>query len=344
MRDRTIDAAKGLGILLVVLGHSRLAPSGGELHRLIFSFHMPLFFVLAGVFLRAGDGLLPAARARAATLLWPYAAVSLAVGIVRLPRLVATPEWPEAGLQFVAGVLYGTGPTIPWPPLWFLPHLFLASLLALVLAKLARGPVREGLLAAVLLVAGTVIVRAGIAPARGLPWSADLLPVTVAWVLVGHALGPALRGAALPWPGLLLAAAGVAALHFGTDAVVDLNRRQIDSPLVTTLQTLLGIGVCLGFASLLAATRAGAALCYLGARTMPVLLLHWFLLAAVFAALADRGAGFGASAVASVAAACLLPLFLHAIWTGISARAMGGALRRPGSPRPGRGEAEKNLS
>jgi len=41
-----IDAAKGIGILLVVLGHSPGLPLFGVV--LIYSFHMPLFFFISG--------------------------------------------------------------------------------------------------------------------------------------------------------------------------------------------------------------------------------------------------------------------------------------------------------
>ena len=39
-----IDVAKGIGIILVVLGHSMFPK-----HILISGFHMPLFFILAGI-------------------------------------------------------------------------------------------------------------------------------------------------------------------------------------------------------------------------------------------------------------------------------------------------------
>lgn len=42
MRDQTLDIAKGIGILLVVVGHIY------TYNQLIYLFHMPLFFVLSG--------------------------------------------------------------------------------------------------------------------------------------------------------------------------------------------------------------------------------------------------------------------------------------------------------
>lgn len=342
MRNAGIDVAKGIGILLVVLGHSRLAPADGPLHRVIFSFHMPLFFVLSGVFLRAGDRLLSAARARAAALLAPYFAVSLAVALVRLPRLAAAPDWPEAAGRLAAGVLHGTGATIPWAPLWFLPHLFAAALAALAVAKLAGGPRRELAAAAFLLAAGAAALATGTAPIRGLPWSLDLLPVTVGFVLVGHVLGPLLRGG-LDTRWALAAAVGFAALHIGSGATMDLNLRQYGSPAVATIEALLGVVLVLGVASTLAGGPAGMVLAWLGARTMPVLLFHWFLLGAVFAALSNRGVGAAASALAGVAAACVLPAFGHAAAVWIVVRLKARQARAPAA-RTGPDAVEKNLS
>lgn len=47
-RDLTFDVMKGLGILLVLLGHTWGIPE--HLHQAIFSFHMPMFFIVAGYF------------------------------------------------------------------------------------------------------------------------------------------------------------------------------------------------------------------------------------------------------------------------------------------------------
>ncbi len=57
-----IDIAKGLGILLVILGHLLEAPSTEfefSLKLMIYSFHMPLFFILSGMTYKpiAGNGI-----------------------------------------------------------------------------------------------------------------------------------------------------------------------------------------------------------------------------------------------------------------------------------------------
>ena len=47
-RYEHIDIARGIAILLVILGHSCTTLDG--VNRVILSFHMPLFFLLSGIF------------------------------------------------------------------------------------------------------------------------------------------------------------------------------------------------------------------------------------------------------------------------------------------------------
>lgn len=45
-----IDLVKGIGILCVLFGH--LIPNDGIVKPAIYSFHMPLFFILTGILLK----------------------------------------------------------------------------------------------------------------------------------------------------------------------------------------------------------------------------------------------------------------------------------------------------
>src|SRR6478752_6260911 len=99
------------------------------------------------------------------------------------------------------GVLYGTGHTIRFVPLWFLPCLFLVSVSAAALLGVARTSMppdqferwRPRLLAGIAMLAligGSLVLASGIfaqppftdASARpiGLPWSLDLVPFVLA--------------------------------------------------------------------------------------------------------------------------------------------------------------------
>ncbi len=139
-RIAAIDNAKALGILFVVLGHI-VSPSY-YVSNLIFAFQVPLFFALSGYLLSSGKLKLGAGaftRHTAARLLLPYVLFGL---LLYVPWFLVFRHF-GAGvgvppLKPLAGILYGLG-TDGWlqqsPPLWFLPALFIATLLTYAITK-----------------------------------------------------------------------------------------------------------------------------------------------------------------------------------------------------------------
>ncbi len=95
MRRQEIDIIKGVAMLLVMLGHSFLqqpfcsldaAPWSRWLNDAVYSFHMPLFFVVSG-FLYNGGNKKPVAealRGKATRLLVPYLCVTIVVMSAKL--------------------------------------------------------------------------------------------------------------------------------------------------------------------------------------------------------------------------------------------------------------------
>ncbi|MEO8152085.1 MAG: acyltransferase family protein [Rhizobacter sp.] len=131
-----VDAAKGLGILLMFYGHvvQSLTEVGNENAwtelRFIYSFHMPLFFVLAGFFFRPAERYFQRAQQLAWRRLLPVAFFGLllvplwSVGLVRH----GVPWWH--GIEpYAEGYLRGM-PQLNWMT-WFLVCLFLCELMAL---------------------------------------------------------------------------------------------------------------------------------------------------------------------------------------------------------------------
>lgn len=51
-RIQYLDDAKAVGIILVILGHCLWLPSIPGLSRLIYSFHIPFFFIISGFFIK----------------------------------------------------------------------------------------------------------------------------------------------------------------------------------------------------------------------------------------------------------------------------------------------------
>ncbi|MES2354982.1 MAG: acyltransferase [Pseudomonadota bacterium] len=125
-----VDCAKGIGILLVVYGHlGRGALSAGLtanadamllIDSLIYSFHMPLFFFLAGFSFRKSSEKRDTWQfisGKVGSLLYPYLVWSILQGIVHV-LLSRWTNYPRTFQELVS---------IPWQPIgqfWFLLALF----------------------------------------------------------------------------------------------------------------------------------------------------------------------------------------------------------------------------
>lgn len=185
-----IDAAKGIGILLVVLGHSPGLPLFGVV--LIYSFHMPLFFFISGFVQTATRSATPpveVVRRNVRSLLVPY----LFFFAVSLTYWMATRRMGARASKFVGigvvdalrGLVTGLSSDLfVNPALWFLPCLFACASVNVLLRQ------RVGALA---VMAGAVAIVAIWTLAGGwqtrLPWSLD-----IAWMaLIFYSAGDALR-------------------------------------------------------------------------------------------------------------------------------------------------------
>ncbi len=281
-----IDIARGLGILLVVLGHNWIVFNPkGELFNVIYSFHMPLFFMLAGLFFRQGTSLGGLAWARLDTLIKPY----LVTLLLFAAALQATGNLQAA--DYLHRVLHGSGEglrhlygeegqTVYWSPLWFLPHLFALSITAWLAVTLARAAkltqVQRFIAVALLFLIGLLIINPD--NPTGLPLSLDLLPITLALFLVGYAA----RNLLLTFkPSLLVCTAALLVFclcHLFWDETIDLNRRLYGNPLLSTIQVGTGIYLLMALACLLG-TRPWIArvMAYVGEASLVILVFHSFI-------------------------------------------------------------------
>lgn len=140
-----IDAARGIGILLMFYGHVvQLSFPGNhaakEQTRLIYSFHMPVFFVMAGFFFRPARDL--------GLRVWQLAARRL-VPVVFF-ALALLPLWAFSelhGHQMLGhdarelAVEYLRGrPDLDWVT-WFLVCLFVCEIIGAVALRAIKGPI-----------------------------------------------------------------------------------------------------------------------------------------------------------------------------------------------------------
>lgn len=176
-----IDTAKAVAIILVGIGHYSCPKS---LMAFIYSFHMPLFFILAGVTLNTHkysfkEFLLK--KIKTLVLPWCIAVVvyaifqntCLAFGIsgVRIPWINII---PRIFLHYRVGAYD--------PVYWFIPCLFITQLLLYWILKLCKTKKRMIILTIICL-----LVSVGYYYGIGkiLIWEIDLIPLTAFYICVG---------------------------------------------------------------------------------------------------------------------------------------------------------------
>ena len=119
-----VDSAKGIGIILVIMGHLLYSSDIPWLNQIIYSFHMPLFFILSG-YVQKKEFKPGFIKNRAKRLLIPYIAFSimgiLYFGLRLIHQGLSIPE-------ILADFLYVNG-EVSNHPLWFLIVLFEISVI-----------------------------------------------------------------------------------------------------------------------------------------------------------------------------------------------------------------------
>ena len=131
-RIRWVDIAKGIGIILVTMGHTRISET--PVNWWLTSFHMPLFYFLAG--LCFDENRYPSYgqyfKRKCVALGYPYAMLSIVVA-----ALLSTLYF---GDQFtVSGVWHGALRGNPFGPMWFISSLFAVELIFGVIVRFVKS-------------------------------------------------------------------------------------------------------------------------------------------------------------------------------------------------------------
>lgn len=188
-----LDIAKGIGMLFVIFAHVNYTP---ELLTPIYSFHMPLFFVLAGM---EYD---PAEYSRLRDMIWrrwhtlikPYLFFSLAslAYVFLSEKLFAhatdlkSEEYISAFIQIF--IAQGSKPVLN-TPLWFVPCLFAAELIYFFLAKLKTAAC--AIVCFALAYAGWLLQSGMLAFDHAqLPWTLDSALYALSFYAAGNRLFP----------------------------------------------------------------------------------------------------------------------------------------------------------
>jgi fucose 4-O-acetylase-like acetyltransferase len=127
---RPMQIARGIGILLVTLGHSEpISQAFPFFWKIIYSFHMPLFFFMSGFFSLklVNSPWLKEILPRTARLYLPYLVISLSYGLIKL--FVPDLKRPIVPQELIGQILFYPFDN-PALFLWFLYILLLMKLLS----------------------------------------------------------------------------------------------------------------------------------------------------------------------------------------------------------------------
>ena len=247
-----VDIAKGLGIILVVMGHNDFALISPFAHKFIYSFHMPMFFFMSGMFLKPDLPFWSFLKNRFHRVLKPFLAILLltyfaSLSFSKVSMVMATRRLIKA--------MYGSGFYIDWVQLWFLPHLFAVSLFAYLFFKAVKKTHLEPyrwLILAGLYIAGVFAMKlfwpfslnilGRDLTLFGLPYGLDMVVVSGFFFILGYELNKRRNDAwfASPWT-LILSGIVLLFLVWYFPARIDFNTRQFDSLPINTLEALIGI-------------------------------------------------------------------------------------------------------
>lgn len=167
-RKHWIDIAKGIAIILMVVGHTSIPNVASNF---IYAFHMPLFFIASGFVSNYGKH-----------TIWKY--IKHKFYAIMLPFL--TYSTVVALLLYCIGMLdidhlIKNG----WEgyALWFIPVLFLASILAMLISRIEKDFTRFCAMLCLLLL-GCDMSYYGIS----LPWTLSTVPYATFLILLGTGL------------------------------------------------------------------------------------------------------------------------------------------------------------
>ena len=269
-RINWVDSAKGLGILCVVMGHTHVPT---EVHHFIYSFHMPLFFMLSGIFLLQKERTLnEELKRKALSLLVPYGVFNL-VHLVFLKLLLPWIKGQLLSMTELLTTLQGivVGDRMhSW--LWFLPCLFGAELLIVVCARICRRTDWAGV---VLLVLGCLL---NAFVAKPLPMSADNMMIAAGFIAAGIWFRN--HSPKFSWGAIILLA--VAYTVFSNLSLDSLHGRSIEMYVCRYGNYLYFVGAALSAICLILGfirkVPNNPILCWLGKNSLLIYCLHTLLL------------------------------------------------------------------
>jgi fucose 4-O-acetylase-like acetyltransferase len=268
------------------MGHNDFSLISPFLFKLIYSFHMPMFFFMSGIFFKPDQSFLTLLRRRFDSVLRPYIFITLLIFFATLSFTKVS--FAQSATRLVKA-LYGNGHYLDWVQLWFLPHLFVVSIFAFLFYKLIRH-INSPWAKWVVLVASQVTGVLSISvfwpfsvklfgqetTIYGLPFSLDLVLVSGFFFIAGYELFQNFPFFFFKKPMVcLILGILLLTLVWVFPPTIDFNIRQFDSLVLNTLEALLGIAFTLSLAlQIERSSRLTKVFKYVGRNSLIILLFQ----------------------------------------------------------------------
>lgn len=266
-----LDVAKGIGILLVVIGHV-YAFNRQIVDRFfviwLYSFHMPLFFIISGMLIAYKDekDIWKFVKKRIKGILIPYVFFSIFSIIV---FAIVNDFSREIFVQNVKATICGVG----IDTLWFLPALFFGEVIFFVLRNLLKNKYVICIISAIIYTLGNFMMKD-----YGLICLfLGRICIAVGFIMIGNYTMDLIRKRNMPWYGLIVIAI-LSVILSKINGLVDLNNLVFNNHILYLINSLIGTYLILEISKLIDIDE----ITYWGRNTLIVMATHLNIIYIVF--------------------------------------------------------------
>lgn len=174
MRNKQIDVLKGIGAILVVIGHIVT----GTIKNIIYAFHMPLFFFLSGYVFNTKKKFMEFVIANVKSLLIPFYIFNIISLLFNIDYINN-----NSFLNILDNIFYFNS-SVAWnTSLWFFIVLFNTKILFYILNKLCKeSTIKTFICTIITLFLGIIIIKYDI----WLPFGLKIVPISLTFMYIGY--------------------------------------------------------------------------------------------------------------------------------------------------------------
>ena len=307
-----IDIAKAIGIFIVILGH--VASVGTPLKTFLYTFHMPLFFMLTGMTYKwPADGTWSSTKKR----------IARNTGILLVPYILFALIYSKLSFCNLAFIGYSSWHTLRMAgslsSLWFLmalfmSHVYLLALFKVLPKKYVGNPILLIITALLFLAIGYLLPYGG---KYGYPWMTNVAFVGAAFIFMGmlfRKLGDGYSKISTAWRwGILIVTVFLFIVMIPTNhptpGYVLMADALYGNISLFTLTAILGSASVLLFSHVSDVLFSRISLLlWIGRNTLGIFLVHKFIVSNAHIVLMRLGVDYN-----NVAAACVIAVLVLAV-------------------------------